>query len=193
MDDGYSKCPMTNYDDFDDYLLWLCNLVDADLNRYSTLMFILHDTDFVWCLERDDGRAADGLALREEFCREDISNDWVAYMEKPCSVLEALIGLSRRMDDILTDESSSNRVRVWFWEMLVNLRLKQYTDWKIFDSSKDDPYDIQTILLRWMNREFARDGYGSPFPLRNASADQREKTMIYQMNAYVLERYLEFE
>lgn len=175
-------------EEYDGYFIWLCSLVDTDMSRYSELLYRLHDTDFVWCLDRDDGRAADGLALREEYCSIDIWNDWVMLMEKPCSVLEALIGLARRMDDMLSDDMVTNHVRVWFWEFIKNLGLKRYSN--IVVSICDADFDIQMILSRWMNREFDFDGSGSLFPLDEPCADQREKTIIYQLNAYVLEKYL---
>lgn len=179
-------------DEFDGYFLWLCDIINADLETYSELLFELYDSDFVWCMELDESRASEGLDLRKEYCDKNIGfdTDWVMLMEKPCSVLEALIALSRRMDYMLIEDNTSERIAVWFWEMIENLGLKKYTNTVIWLGGDDDRYDIWTILNRWMNREFSEDGSGSPFPLREAYADQREKTMVYQMNAYVLENYI---
>jgi len=181
-------------DEFDDYFIWLCELVNVDLDRYSELCYRLHDSDFVWCLELDSNRGVDGLRLRDEYCEANryFNTDWVMLMEKPCSVLEALVALARTMDDMLLDEESPDRVPIWFWEMVSNLGLKRYTNERLLGRiDDDDEKDIQFILLRWMNREFDSDGRGSIFPLKNPTHDQRERSIIHQMNDYVLENYIE--
>lgn len=182
-------------DEFDEYFIWLMDLVNTNVDAYSELLYFLHDTDFVWCLDRDDGRAADGLKLRDEY-RDAMAGmgfdaSWVVLMDKPCSVLEMLIGLSRRMDDMLIEDYMAPRVPIWFWKMIKNLGLAKYTNGILMNASDDDYYDIQEILNRWMNRDFEPDGTGSIFPLENAYTDQRERTIMYQLNAYVLENYVE--
>lgn len=181
--------------DFDEYFAWLLDLVNADTERYSELLYFLHDTDFTWCLELDDGRAADGLKLRDAYVESmrglGFDATWVLMMEKPCSVLEMLIALAQRMDDMLIEDYTSSRVAVWFWEMVRNLGLKKYTNAVLMSGNDDDYYDIQETVARWMNREFEPDGTGSVFPLREPANDQRERTIVYQLNAYVLENYVE--
>lgn len=183
------------HNEYDGYFLWLCDLVNADLDLYSDLMFYLHDMDFIWCIELDKSRANEGLELRKEYCEENryFDTDWVMLMEKPCSVLEALISLARRMDDMLIEDNTSERVAVWFWEMVRNLGLKKFTDAVFMRGNEDDYYDFELILHCWMNREFDFDGVGSPFPLRYPSCDQRERTLVYQLNDYILENYMEEE
>lgn len=177
-------------DEFDGYFEWLCSLVNADIETYSELLFQLHDSDFTWFLELDESRANDGLNLRKEYY--DLTyEDWVMLMEKPCSVLEMLIALARRMDDMLMDDDTSSRVAIWFWEMVGNLGLKKYTNMRMIVGSDDELYDIQAILHTWMSREFDFNGFGSPFPLKNPTSNQVECTVIQQLNAYVLENYIE--
>jgi hypothetical protein len=180
-------------DEFDGYFLWLCELVNADMDNYSELMYELHNTDFYWCIDLDASRASEGLELRKEYCdiNKYFNTDWVMLMDKPCSVLEALISLARRMDDMLIEDNTSERVAVWFWEMVKNLGLKKYTNTVIWIGQDDDRYDIQEILRIWMSREFAADGSGSPFPLRYPAHDQCERTLVYQLNDYILENYVE--
>lgn len=178
------------HNEYDDYFLWLCDLVNADLDRYSELLFHLHDTDFVWCLELDESRANEGLDLRKEYY-ELCGDDWVMLMEKSCSVLEMLIALARRMDDMLVEDYTSSRVPVWFWEMVKNLGLKKFTDFAFLNATDDDLYEFEMILHVWMHREFEFDGEGSLFPLRNCGSDQRDATIIMQLNEYVLENYVE--
>ena len=176
-------------DEFDDYFLWLCDLINADMNVYSEILFQLHDTDFVWALELDSSRAKDGLELRKEYY-DICHDDWVMLMDKDCSVLEMLIGLARRMDDMLVDDNTSTRVPIWFGEMFENLGLKKYTNTFLWFELEEDFYDIQEILRIWMHRDFEPDGVKSVFPLRNPTRDQRERTIVYQMNDYVFENYI---
>lgn len=183
-------------DEFDEYFIWLMDLVNADTEIYSELLYVLYDTDFTWCLELDDGRASDGLKLRDEYAESmngmGFDASWVLIMEKPCSVLEMLIALARRMDDMLIEDYMAPRIPIWFWEMVRNLGLKKYMNAVLLNNMSDDYYyDIQEILSRWLNREFEPDGSGSIFPLKNPYCDQRDKTIVYQLNAYVLENYVE--
>lgn len=182
------------YDDFDGYFLWLCSIVNADMDRYSELLFCLHDTDFIWSLEQDESRATEGLMLREEYYHNDISEDWIMFLEKPCSVFEALIPIARRMNDLFMDENTSDMTRVWFWELIKNLGLKKYSNIRLLTGpnaeTDTDFIDIQFILDRWLHREFDIDGVGSPFPVPDSGVNQREKTIIYQMYSYVNVNYV---
>lgn len=180
-------------DDYDGYFLWLCGLVNADMTRYSELLFRLHDMDFLWILDQDESREAEGLMLREEYLRLTYGEeDWVMLMDKRCSVLEALIPLARRMSDALTEDNSGDTTRVWFWEFIKNLGLKTYSNIRLeYEDGEDDLIDIQMIVHRWLNREFDWDGEGSIFPLKNSAHDQRERTIIYQMYDYIFENFFE--
>jgi len=179
-------------DEFDDYFLWLGSLVDVDWDRYSELLYILDNIEFRWSLSQDESRATEGLMLREEFASLDIvNNDWVAFIDEPCSVLEALIPLARRMNDLFTNENTGDTTRVWFWTFIEHLGLKPYTNDRLIQRLyTSDDYDIQTIVNRWLDRDFEPNGKGSIFPLSDAKGDQREVTLIYQMYNYVQENYL---
>jgi hypothetical protein len=180
-------------EEFDGYFLWLCDLINADMNRYSELCFALHSIDFVWVLELDEDRAEDGLSLRRKYYEQDISEDWIMFLDKPCSVFEALIGIARRMNYILEDEDSNDMSFMYFWEFIKNLGLKKYSNVRLKGRPKElielDLIDIQTICDDWMNRNFGPDGSGTPFPLEFPFSDQRLQTINSSMNAYVFERY----
>ena len=177
-------------DEYDEYFLWLCELVNADMDRYSELLFQLHDMDFFWVLELDSSRATEGLALREEWYGLNPYADWIMFLEKECSVLEALIGLARRMESMLSDLNTGDRTRVWFWEMIRNLGLKKYTNTKMAGEF-GAILDIQMVIDNWLNRDFDDGGWGSVFPLDNPTCDQRERSMIYQLYDYLFEKHPE--
>lgn len=178
-------------DEFDGYFLWLGDLVEVDWDRYSELLYALHLMDFTWCLEQDESRSTEGLMLREEYYElSGREEDWVMLLDRPCTVLEALIPIAKRMDDILVDEDTGDRTRIWFWEFIGNLGLKKYTNQRLIGRFKtDDDYDIQMIVRTWLDREFQYDGKGSLFPLKEPSCDQRSRSIVYQMYDYAFENY----
>ena len=194
-------CIMFNPDDYDDYFLWLCSLVDADMDRYSELLFTLYGIPFIWVLEQDQSRETEGLLMREEFYENDTSQDWIWFWEQPCSVLEALIPIARRMNDILTDDDTGDRTRVFFWRFIENLGLKKYTNGEMslfFEPrlySYNDIYEttvydtIKDLINSWLQRCFDWNGVGSIFPLEQADSDQRQTTIVYQMYNYIRENF----
>lgn len=182
--------------EFDDYFLWLANKVDADLSRYSELLYILYDTDFVYSsdIELDQSRCEDGLSLREDFVYENPGEDWVFYINRGCNVFEAILALAIRMEDNLAEDNSGDRTRVWFWQFIKNLGLGKYTNDRLTYQGygrEEDDFCIQEILNKWMFREFDYDGTGSIFPLKKASRDQRNRPIIYQMSDYIFENFIE--
>lgn len=177
-------------DEFDDYFLWLCGIVDADMTRYSELMWLMHDTDFVWCNVLDESRAVEGLELREQWYRENPYEDWIMFLEKNASVLEVLIGLARRMEDATSDINTGDRTRVWFGAMVRNLHLETCTNDCLIDNPEQQAY-VQMVLSRWMNREFDIDGNGSPFPLLSPTRNQRDLSLVYQMYDWFSENFFD--
>ena len=167
------------------YLTWLYNQVGSvkakrSSRTYWSLLRQLYTKEFVWFVPNDDNRAEDGKELRYEFINdeglEDVDPEWVTL---GCSMLELLIGLSRR----LTFETD-REPQYWFWEMLKNIGLESYND-------KVHPYphkEIDAILERVIWRTYDRDGHGGLFPLKRATKDQRKIELWYQLSAYLLEK-----
>lgn len=160
------------------YFGWLClhNVNAAD--QYQKLLKILHCKEYVWTVPNDENRIEDGRALRQEFIeQEDVEVD-AGWLALGCSMLELLIGISRRLQ-FMTEESPSD----WFWEMLTNIGLNFYDDYKHIPLNF---VDDQLEAVIW--RTYRHDGYGGLFPLQFPEADQRHVELWYQMSAYVLER-----
>lgn len=161
------------------YFGWLClhNINGAE--QYQTLLKILHCKEYVWTVPNDDNRIEDGRALRREFIEhsnvEGVDPSWLSL---GCSMLELLIGMSRRLQ-FMTEESPSD----WFWEMLTNVGLNFYDDHQHIPLNHVDDTLDQVI---W--RTYRHDGRGGLFPLEFPEADQRRIELWYQMAAYVLER-----
>ena len=173
------------------YFSWLCELINLDIDKYELLIRELYNIQFFWILELDSDRQYDGIVLRGECGEEYVGID--KLHDKPCSVLEVMISLARDMNDILDDEDRGDRTRIWFWEMISNLGLDEFTN-----ECLDGEYgaglvyfnDIQKICNTWLSRKFDYNGRGSPFPLNHPHDDQRKLDMIRQLNAYILENYI---
>lgn len=176
---------------YGEYFDWLCGIINSKPGIYDILIHELYSMDFFWVIELDSNRAEDGLILRGEF--HDSQDELNRFENKPCSVLEALIGLSIKMNYIMDDDDRGDRTRIWFWEMIDNLGLSNFTDSEIdggFGIGLSKINEIHDICSIWMNREFDYSGNGSPFPLNNPYEDQRKLHMIAQLNEYILEKHM---
>lgn len=167
------------------YFEWLYKQVAASGNRnprrsYWNLMRHLYTMPFIWEIRNDENRAEDGKELRHEFIDEcDIQDIEINWLQLECSVLEMLIGLSRR-----ASFESQGEPLEWFWRMLENLKLRDYTDSVWNDMTQED---VEDTMFRVMNRTYEANGDGGLFPLENAQEDQRGKELWLQLSAYILE------
>lgn len=166
------------------YFTWLYSQVgDSNItnpNRtYWGMTKQLFTKEFIWFVPNDDNRIADGKDLRYEFVEqselEDVDLRW---MKQGCSMLELLIGLSRRLAF-----EAEGEARDWFWHMLKNLELDIYNDRRQPSSVNQ----IDEILDRVIWRTYGINGEGGIFPLRYARDNQRKIELWYQMSSYVQE------
>lgn len=165
------------------YLRWLYSQVGnvklKDPRRtHWSLMRLLYKKEFVWLIPNDDNRLEDGRDLRMEFIHEfeitDVDPDWMTI---GCSMLEMLIGLSRR----LNFEEDDNTVADWFWELIVNLGMQD------IDADFDRKGTHGDTLDRVIWRTYKPSGRGGLFPLKHPEEDQRDVEIWYQLSAYLLE------
>lgn len=169
-----------------DYFDWLCGQVRH--HEHWLLLKALHDRDFVAMIDKDENRALDGIALREEYFETNPYYDTGA-LEGPCSILEMLIALARRIDfSTQNTEIGVNRTAEWFWEMVENLGLKEYSDEDYFDL--DGMFNVSEALDVFLSRSYAPDGNGGLFPLKYPTVDQREVELWFQKELYLKERGL---
>jgi hypothetical protein len=160
-----------------DYLEPLVGIEEGE--SYRGLLHMMHEKEFVWFVPNDDNRLADGLEVRAEWF-DAIGQ---AMDMGPCSFLEVLIGLSRRMQ-WFTSESAEG----WGWQFLINLGLDRMRD----NLSRRKVSQIDDILDSVIFRTYAPDGTGGFFPLTHPKEDQRKVELWYQMSAYVNEIHPEF-
>lgn len=166
------------------YLHWLYGQFGSvkvtDSSRtYWGLARQLYTKEFVWLVPNDDNRIEDGKDLRWEFVQDSGVEVDALWMELGCSMLELLIGLSRRLA-FETDRGP----RGWFWRLIDNLGLESATD-AIYN--KQIETEIDEILDEFIWRQYEPSGHGGLFPLEHATVDQREVELWYQLSAYLLE------
>lgn len=161
-----------------EYLSWLSDQIAVPVgNRtYNQLFAELHNKEFVWLIPNDDNRLADGLELRSEFF--DVRGGSVG--EEGASVLEVLIGLSRRLAFTADGDPEA-----WAWRLIQNLELNKFWD-PLKSASKVQDLDNRLETLIW--RTYHSDGQGGFFPLAWPEEDQRRVELWYQLNAYVEEQ-----
>lgn len=163
------------------YFTWLYHHVAEDSRNpsetYWKLLRQLYCKEFVWIIPNDDNRAEDGKDLRLEFVESegiDVDHEW---MNMTCSMLELLIGLSRRLSF-----EAEGEPRGWFWHMIENLGFEIYNDNSLYPEGE---IDRRLDELIW--RLYKRNGSGGLFPLKRPPEDQRNVEIWYQLSAYLLE------
>lgn len=169
-----------------EYFLWLRSLITDD--EHNTLIRHLHRRPFEWIIDNDDNRAYDGIALRDMFVDQTQYNQR-EYPEGDCSILEMLIGVAIRINDILIETEGEEKIACWFWEIIGNLGLIKFTDDCLFELG--GLIKIDQILDRFLGRKYNRNGEGGLFPLKNPEVDQRDVEIWYQMSEYLVENYSE--
>jgi hypothetical protein len=170
------------------YLTWLYSQVGSTRTRskertYWHLLRQLYTTEFVWLIPNDDNRVNDGKELRDEFLDDhhirDVDPHW---MNEPCSFLEMMIALSRRIAFQV-----DGKTRDWFWHLIENLDLQRCND-AYFNEQLSAVVTETVDRVIW--RQFYFNGHGGLFPLRNPERDQRKVEIWYQMHAYLIENNL---
>lgn len=171
------------------YLKWLYEQV-ADpgfKNQSLTYWKILKELfrkEFIWVVANDENRIQDGKALRLEFLNDQgISNVDSSWIELGCSVLELMVGLSRRLAF-----EADGEPHFWFWQLMENIGFAGYNDKHRFTTRLVERID--DILNDLIHRNYEPSGRGGFFPLENPPKDQRRVELWYQLSAYVQEQDL---
>jgi hypothetical protein len=165
------------------YFTWLYGLVlDPRIKKtyrtYWRLFKLMYTKEFVWIVPNDDNRIEDGKDLRYEFVdHQKLMDVDIGWLNLGCSMLELLIGLSRRLSF-----ETEGEPRLWFFKLLENADLTKFNDGYHFT---DDMVNDRLDAIIW--RTYGPTGEGGLFPLRNPCDNQRYVELWYQMSAYILE------
>lgn len=164
-------------DDWESYFKTLLIALDyapyrRDTERYTKLLWRLHNTPFRPMLSMDENRIADALIFRRK-CFKDLD-------EYAVGMLEMMLSLAKRLEtDIMSGTSEFDRTVCWFWSMIKSLGLLGMTD-----ESYDEKY-VQKVLIRFMNRTYSSDGRGGLFAMPGTDIDLRNIDIWYQAAFYL--------
>lgn len=167
------------------YFDWLYDLVSAEKFAkdisYKELLWFLYEKEFVCVMRGDRNRAADGEYMRYRFSyNKKIDYDYVSdCLNRPCSVLELMIGLVLRCESIMDDPQIGNRTSQWFWGMIANLGLGHMVDGRFVEGLANE------IMETFLNRDYEPNGRGGLFTIRNCNIDLRGVEIWDQMCWYL--------
>lgn len=173
-----------------DYFEWLCSFVcdEKEKRSYERMLRHLFETQFTYIIDMDANRISDGIDLRYRFGRELGERDSAIASQLdiyPCNVLEVLIALSLRIENVMDNPNIGNRTKHWFWMMLDNLSLSG-----MFDYFYDENH-VNEALEIFMNRKYQSDGSGGGLVvIRNPRMDMRFVEIWDQVNWYLSENYI---
>lgn len=167
-----------------DYFEWMYELMCGDRFArsitYRQLFIFLHDTEFTYFVPHDENRADDGIALRYRYCLLHDCEDLEYCLDGPCSVLEMMIALAIRCEErIMSDPEKGDRTRQWFWSMVSSLGLSSMTDYNF------DERLVNDVIVRFLNREYAKNGKGGLFTIKRWDRDARDVEIWHQLMAYL--------
>lgn len=169
------------------YFEWLQHQVlyfDQPL-EHGKLLRKLYSLAYIPIVDHDENRMLDGIFLRNEYFGEYDTDQNI--IDSPCSFLEFLIGLSRRMNFIYGNVYEDRR-KDCFWTLIRNMGVYDYND-EYYDSFGEDRVDkmVEEAVNRIVYRTYGVDGTGGLFPLQNPRENQRNVEVWYQMNQYLAE------
>lgn len=154
--------------------------------NYWLLVNCLFKIPFYWSVPNDDNRAEDGKVFRNDFSLAWF-NTFYIWWEEECTVLEMLVGLANRMEDVLENPMKPERLGDWFILLISNLGFKTFTDENWSSDKECLIHERIDILLK---RQYDPSGAGGLFPLEERRVkDQRKVEIWYQMMSYIDESF----
>ena len=174
---------MTQREIMNDYFEWMFDLVCKDrfakTISYRRLLMRLHDTEFIYIIPKDANRAQDGIDLRYRYAYDTGRAYADSYLDGPCSVLEMMIALSFKCEEIMDNAKIGDRTAQWFWGMINTLGL---------GSMRDDRFDIGYVddtIDRFLHRKYESNGKGGLFYIRHCEDDLRRFEIWTQLCWYL--------
>lgn len=161
------------------YFKWLLRIIDPTEVSHD-FMNLLFEMPFMYQKSGDEARAKDGLSLRTKYQDEE---DPDFEYDEPCSVLEMMIALAFRAEDILYDPSDGTHAPSIFWQMVASMGIKNAAN------DKFDYYDARRKIFGMMGRKYTHNGKGGLFYIPSCNEDLREVEIWYQMLWYVNKYY----
>lgn len=162
------------------YLKWISNIVGC---RDMDLLRRLNDVEFRWSIELDENWASHALYFARDPFNEYLLEHYevdpeVEVVMGPVSVLEVIVAMCCKMDNLLWDCTVGDQRPRWF-KVIMNA--------SGLGSATADEFDY--IINRILDRKIDFNGNGGWFPLRinEQNRDQRTLDIWRQLNAYIME------
>lgn len=169
-----------------EYFNWLCNLVRPASGSYELLLGYLDRINFNYSIPMDGNREEDGINLRYRFGKECGYDDVTICScldNRPCSILEMMVALSLRCENIMEDLDIGMQVSRWFEIMLENLHLIWANDTRFI------PEKVKECIDKFENRTYSRNGDGGLFKVDDPTVDMRILEIWSQMCVYLNEKF----
>lgn len=153
------------------YFDWMCDKVSDSNHKtkdYCKLLGALDNQEFTYSLPMDGNRYEDGIYLRYIFGYENFIDQVQIANEldnRPCSMLEMMVMLSIRIEEMISDDDE--KVPFWFWNMIKNLHLDEQNN-RVFDGDY-----VEGICQNFLDRNYKRDGDYSLFRISSPLKDVR--------------------
>ena len=166
-----------------DYFEWMYEMVCgkrfAPGMTYRKLMTFLHDVEFVYFVPYDENRAEDGIALRYRYCLMHDCTELEWCLTGPCSMLEMMLALALKCEELMDNMSIGDRTAQWFWSMVTNMGLGSMND------TNYNEWLVNDVIATVLNREYEPDGRGGLFHVRGWDRDMRTAEIWHQLMAYI--------
>lgn len=163
------------------YFNWLVSKVQFPrYSKYLKLFSHLHKRIFSYNkIPMDGNRSEDGIDLRyrgfgyeENIDQHEIER----YLDRrDCSMLEMMVALAIRAENIVGNSVCGDRTGLWFLYMIVSLGVKEMDD---------DHYDKETVdfaIDNFLEHNYEPNGKGGLFTVENPPHDMRDVEIWSQM------------
>lgn len=162
------------------YFDWLCSVIKhKNRHNYKKLLTYLFERSFNYILPMDGNRAEDGIDMRYSgfgYFSGTEQYEIARYLDRrDCSVLEMMVALAVRAENIVGDSELGDRKYLWFWSMIDSLGLT---------GMDDDHYDEAKVIFTidcFINRDYKPNGKGGLFTVNDPPHDMRGVEIWNQM------------
>ena len=164
------------------YTRWLISeILGVESLDCFWLCLCLQGIEFYWTDRDDANRAEDGLELRDNYIFvHGYDDNELIDLPATATVFEVLVAMADRATTLDYDPAI-----MWFNLFIKNLG---------FDYLNDDTWSqsaeqfVKSTVRKWLDRQFAPDGVGSPFR-GNGTYDVAKQTMWHAMQWYLSDAF----
>ena len=164
------------------YFDWLVHKANGTSDRmvHWKLLTYLYNRSFkVYILPMDQNRSEDGIDLRYSGfgyeCHVD-QHEIERYLDRrDCSMLEMMVSLAIKAENIVGDSELGDRTSLWFWWMVESLGLLGYDDMHYDEAAVEFAIDC------FLNHDYKPNGKGGLFTVKNPPHDMRNAEIWNQM------------